>query len=308
MKASVDMWRRYGKQRAHTATHLLHAALQEYFPMTKQEWSFVGEDELRFDFSADALLSNEDLATITQKINTHIAQAVPVTQNIMNYDEAIASGAKAFFADTYGEEVRVITIGDKMSVELCGWNHVTNTADIGAFVIDSQEAVAAGIKRIHAYTWPRVVEKLQDYETILQTLVKTTALKQATQLPEKIEKVLKEYEESQSTIKQLKQDIVEMIGKYTPELFQSPINLNSLRKIYSVLTMQDIFLFLENAEQYKTMKRIAYSDNEDGTSVVTIYDPVEKQAKETAKKMGIQWGGTDKKVTWKLQTHFIVSQ
>ncbi len=308
MKVFINMARRYGKQRAHTATHLLHATLQKYFPLTKQEWSFVAEDELRFDFSADALLSNKDLNDITKKINDTIYQALPVVQKTMKYDDAIASGAKAFFADTYGDEVRVVSVGEGLSVELCGWNHVDNTSNIGAFVIDSQEAVASWIKRIHAYTWPRVVQKLEEYTLILDPLLKTTWLKHATQLPEKIEKILKDYHEIQKNNKHIKQTMLEMIATHTPTVFQSPISINSILKIFEVFTQQDILSFLENAEKYKNTAWIAYVDNEDNTSVVTIYDPNDAHAKQIAKKLWVSWGWTDKKITGKLQTHFIVSQ
>lgn len=308
MKVAIDMARRYGKQRAHTATHLLHAALQKYFPMTKQEWSFVWEDELRFDFAADALLSNKDLDDITKQINHAIYEAFPVVQKTMSYEAAIASGAKAFFADTYGEEVRVVSVGETVSVELCGWNHVENTADIGAFVIDSQEAVAAWVKRIHAYTWPRVVQKIVEYTTLLDPLLKATWLKQATQLPEKIDKLMKEHQDAQKLNKQLKQTMLEMIATHTPTVFQSPININSIIKIFGVFTRQDILAFLENTENSKKTTWIAYVDNDDGTSVVTVYDPIEARAKEIAKKLWVQWGWTDKKITGKLSTHFIVSQ
>lgn len=308
MKVTVDMARRYGKQRAHTATHLLHAVLQKYFPMTKQEWSFVWDDELRFDFAADSLLSNQDLDEITKQINNLIYQAYPVAQKTMNYEDAISSGAKAFFADTYGEEVRVVSVGESVSVELCGWNHVENTADIGAFVIDSQEAVAAWVKRIHAYTWPRVIQKIVEYTDVLDPLLKASWLKQYTQLPEKIDKLIKEHQDAQKINKQLKQNMIEMIASHTPTVFQTPININSIVKMFPFFTWQDILAFLENAEKYKKSSRIAYVDNDDGTSVVTVYDPIEAHAKEIAKKLWVQWGWTDKKVTGKLQTHFIVSQ
>ncbi len=308
MKVEIDIARRYAKQRAHTATHLLHVALQKYFPMTKQEWSFVWEDELRFDFAADALLSNKDLDDITEQINHTIYQALPVVQKTMKYDDAIASGAKAFFADTYGDEVRVVSVWDAFSVELCGWNHVENTSDIGAFVIDSQEAVAAWIKRIHAYTWPRVVQKIVEYTSILDPLLKTTWLKQASQLPEKIDKLLKEHQDAQKINKQLKQEMLEMIATHASAVFQSPVNINSIIKIFPVFTWQDILSFLENSENYKKTSWITYVDNDDDTSVVTIYDPIEWHAKEIAKKLWVQWGWTDKKITGKLQTHFIILQ
>ncbi|MEI7478507.1 MAG: hypothetical protein WCJ81_08835 [bacterium] len=155
MKASVNIARKAAKQRAHTATHLLHAVLQGYFPQTKQAGSYVGEDELRFDFAAERLCTEQELTDITNKVQELIYQALPVFTQQLAYQEAINLGAKAFFADTYGEEVRMVTVGDseeKISLELCGGNHVARTDAIGAFCIMQHEAVAAGVKRIVAYT------------------------------------------------------------------------------------------------------------------------------------------------------------
>lgn len=309
MQLHIDMWRRFWKQRAHTATHLLHAALQQYFPLTKQEWSFVGDDELRFDFSADNLLSTQDLMDINKTINEYIHQAIPVQKKLMKYNDAIDSGAKAFFADTYWDEVRVVTIGAEwedwnVSVELCGWNHVENTADIWAFVIVWQEAVAAGIKRIHAYTWPRVVQRVQEYEELLNGLVAMTGLKQATQLQEKVEKILKEHADAQDTIQEMKKSLLQIIADTNSALYKSPIDLNLIREKYSILTNQDIISFLENSQSYGKSSRVAYADGEN-ESVVTIYDPVDMQAKQKAQTIWLKWWWTDKKVTGKLWGKYI---
>jgi alanyl-tRNA synthetase len=96
--------------RAHTATHLLHAALTNIFPQTKQAGSYVGPDELRFDFFAERLLTSEELQQIVSQINTSITANLPVSVAEMSYDDAIKTGAKAFFEDTYPEVVRVVSI------------------------------------------------------------------------------------------------------------------------------------------------------------------------------------------------------
>lgn len=96
--------------RAHTATHLLHAALSEIFPQTKQAGSYVGEDELRFDFFADRLLDTKEIEHINHQINAIIREHHLVTVTEMSYQDAIASGAKAFFEDKYPERVRVVKV------------------------------------------------------------------------------------------------------------------------------------------------------------------------------------------------------
>jgi len=96
--------------RAHTATHLLHAQLAAIFPQTKQAGSLVDEDYLRFDFYADTALTDQQITDIENHVNTHIAQALPVTIEEMSYNQAIEAGAKAFFEDKYGDTVRVVMI------------------------------------------------------------------------------------------------------------------------------------------------------------------------------------------------------
>lgn len=129
MQLSVDPIQRYAKMRAHSATHLLHAQLAAIFPQTKQAGSLVDEDYLRFDFYADTLLTDEQVATIETNIGDIIVQAHPVTIQEMSYDDAITAGAKAFFEDKYGDTVRVVSIGSQkqeassqklISIELCG--------------------------------------------------------------------------------------------------------------------------------------------------------------------------------------------
>lgn len=312
MKAQVDISRRLAKQRAHTATHLLHAALQQYFPHTKQEWSFVWEDELRFDFAADGLLTNEQIDAIVGTINQQISTAYTVHTQTMAYDAAVQLWAKAFFADTYGETVRVVSIAlpdtnvkSFLSLELCGWNHVTNTSEIWAFVIMRQEAVASWVKRIQAYTWPRVLERIKQDNIILQGMTTSLSLKQAAQLPEKVEKLLKEYAELQSSQQSLKQALLHMINTHVA--FQSPIALHEIVTKYPALTEQDILQYIENTEPYKNAIWIAYTNQADGTSIVTVYDAVWWQAKTQATQLGVRGGWSDKKVTGKLPTHFSLS-
>lgn len=156
MKLIVDLQQRYAKMRAHTATHLLHAALDEMLGGTKQAGSLVDQDFLRFDFAAKQPLTNEQLAIIDSKINHWIAHSLSVTTTESSLAEATKLGAKAFFEDKYGDIVRVVSVQDGdvdlKSVELCGGTHVTNTNHIGAFKIVEQEAVASGVRRIIAVT------------------------------------------------------------------------------------------------------------------------------------------------------------
>lgn len=206
MKLSVDLSQRYAKMRAHTATHLLHAQLTTIFPHTKQAGSLVDSDLLRFDFYADKLLTSEQIREVESKINQIIFNAFPVDLLQTSFDEALKLWAKAFFEEKYGDEVRVIRVHDgdeNISVELCWWTHVANTRDIWAFTIISQEAVASGIKRITAYTWPKVIEKLHNYEEILDGASKALDVKSYSQIWEKLQKYVKDNLDLQQRVESL---------------------------------------------------------------------------------------------------------
>lgn len=206
MKLSIDMDQRYAKMRAHTATHLLHAELAKIFPNTKQAGSLVDEDLLRFDFYANNLLTSEQIKQIENNVNQTIFKAFPVDLIETSFEEWVKLGAKAFFEEKYWDEVRVIRVhnGDEnISVELCGWTHVSNTKEIWAFTIVSQEAVASWIKRIIAYTWPKVIEKLHNYEEILDWVSNTLDVKSYAQINEKISKYVKENSDLQQRVESL---------------------------------------------------------------------------------------------------------
>ncbi len=207
MKLIVDLPQRYAKMRAHTATHLLHAQLCEIFPDTKQEWSFVDEDYLRLDFFTKRSLTQEEILQIQNNVNKQIYSALPVDTIETSYDEAIKLGAKAFFEDKYGDEVRVIKIGEGVSVELCGGTHVKNTSEIGGFVIVAQESVASWIKRIVAYTGPKLSEYLQQKDLLLEDLAQKFGVN-SKQLVDKAEKVIKDYEELQKSYEQLESKLI----------------------------------------------------------------------------------------------------
>ena len=153
----VDKQRRQNLRAHHSATHLLHKALRDKLGNhVTQKGSQVGEDSLRFDFAHNQPISGEDLRAIELAVNQKILTNTPVTTKLMSQEAAIESGALALFGEKYGAEVRVLMMGEAddekshYSVELCGGTHVSNTGDIGLFLIDSQESVAAGVRRITA--------------------------------------------------------------------------------------------------------------------------------------------------------------
>jgi len=155
----VDRERRRATRANHSATHLLHAALKRVLGgHVSQKGSLVTAERLRFDFSHPKPVTAEELQQIEAQVNEIIRQNSDTSTRLMPTDQAIAAGAEALFGEKYGDEVRVLTMGEDLtdpkaySVELCGGTHVRRLGDIGIFTILSESAVAAGVRRIEALT------------------------------------------------------------------------------------------------------------------------------------------------------------
>ena len=155
----VDREKRRATRANHSATHLLHAALKHTLGgHVSQKGSLVNAERLRFDFSHPKPVPPEELERIEAEVNEVIRQNSDTSTRLMPTDQAIAAGAEALFGEKYGDEVRVLTMGDALdaskpySVELCGGTHVRRLGDIGLFTILSEGAVAAGVRRIEALT------------------------------------------------------------------------------------------------------------------------------------------------------------
>jgi alanyl-tRNA synthetase len=154
----VDHTRRSAIRANHSATHLLHEALRQVLgDHVAQKGSLVAPDRLRFDFAHPKPVSPEEIIRIEDIANDVVLQNAPVTTRLMAVDEAIASGARALFGEKYGDEVRVVAMGESgnalgWSVELCGGTHVRRTGDIGLVSVLAESAVGAGVRRIEALT------------------------------------------------------------------------------------------------------------------------------------------------------------
>ncbi|MBI4100568.1 alanine--tRNA ligase [Candidatus Microgenomates bacterium] len=134
----------------HTATHLLHTALRQILgEHVQQKGSNITSERLRFDFSHPQALSEEEIKKVEELVNKEIKENLPVIMEIMNYDEAIESGALAFFGEKYGEKVKVYSIGS-FSREVCGGPHVDFTGSLGRFKITREQSVGSGVRRIYA--------------------------------------------------------------------------------------------------------------------------------------------------------------
>ncbi len=177
----ADPVRRDRNRRNHTATHLMHAALRNILGThVKQSGSLVAPDHLRFDFTHFAAVDAAELADIEQQVNEQILKNTEMETGIMNLDDALNSGALAFFGDKYPEaNVRVVTILDQAwprgfySKELCGGTHVRQTGEIGVFKFVAEQSVAAGVRRVQAITGEGALE---EYRRAMASLHELSAL------------------------------------------------------------------------------------------------------------------------------------
>jgi len=167
VSAEIDGARRAATVLNHSATHLLHAALRRVLgDHVQQKGSLVAPDRLRFDFAHYEPIPARELREIERLVNAEIRANAAADTQVMGYDAAIAAGALAFFDDKYGDEVRVLRLGD-FSVELCGGTHVSRVGDIGLFKITSESGVAAGVRRIEAVTGQNALDWIENAEASL---------------------------------------------------------------------------------------------------------------------------------------------
>lgn len=187
----------------HSATHLLQKALKTVLGShVEQKGSLVTPDRLRFDFAHFSAMTPEELEKVENIVNTEIAKNVPVVTEVMNIEQAKATGAMALFGEKYEEDVRVVSMGD-FSKELCGGTHVSNTGNITTFKIVSEAGVAAGVRRIEALTGDGVFCYYKEVEKELVEAAKAAKSTPAN-LKEKIEHMQAEMKALQSEIESLK--------------------------------------------------------------------------------------------------------
>jgi len=288
MKLIVDHSQRYAKMRAHTATHLLHAQLAAIFPNTKQAGSMVDSDLLRFDFQSDRLLTQDELLRIQQNINAIIYSAADVVVEEMSLDAATKLWAKAFFEDKYWSTVRVVQIkndSDLLSLELCGWTHVSNTKDIGCFSLVSQEAVASWVKRITAITWPKVFEKIQEVQSLLDATVAKLWIKTATQLADKLDKTLKEYDDMKANFEKLETIMIKNLLSSTD--FSSWKGFDKVFLVSSELNFKNVAF--QAKSMFKGQNVLIYT--KEGGFVILADAWI--SAKALAEQIGVKWGWND---------------
>ena len=228
VEVRVDEEKRKATALNHSATHLLHAALREVLgDHVKQAGSMVSPDRLRFDFSHFTRVEPEKLIEIERLVNSHIRNNLPLHTDEMSKEEAFKTGAMAIFEERYGETVRLVRIGDGVSMELCGGTHTDRTGDIGLFRIASESAVGANVRRIEALTGKAALQydQQQSHELRLAaSLLKTSPDK----LGERLGQLLKEYKEKDRELESLKG---KLLSKKSEDLLSGVREISGIKVI-----------------------------------------------------------------------------
>ncbi len=201
-------------ERNHTATHLLHKALKMVLGNhVNQAGSIVLPDKLRFDFNHFQPMTKDELKKVEDIVNSEVLMATPVVTEIMSMSEAKSSGAMALFDEKYGEEVRVLSVGE-FSKELCGGTHVKNSGEIGLFRITSEAGIASGVRRIEAVTGFNAIRLMNERERML--------------------------DEVQELVKATKNDIVQKVAQHLQEAKTLQKELDEMRKAQSLSFVDDL--------------------------------------------------------------------
>jgi alanyl-tRNA synthetase len=212
VSASVDASVRQATALNHSATHLLHAALQQVVgEHVHQKGSLVNSERLRFDFSNDEAVTEEQIRQIEHIVNDQILANTVVATEVMSMDDAVTKGAMALFGEKYGDEVRVLSIGGDFSVELCGGTHAARTGDIGSVRVTSESSVASGVRRIEAVTGVRAIahcDALQDTIGEVASVIRASG----NNLADKVRQMLEDNRRLQKEVDGLKSKLANASG------------------------------------------------------------------------------------------------
>jgi alanyl-tRNA synthetase len=229
--AAIDAANREAIKKNHSATHLLHAALREILgEHVTQKGSLVEAPRLRFDFSHFEAVTAEQLSHIERRVNEEIRANHALATELMELEEAKASGAMALFGEKYDEKVRVVTMGP-FSVELCGGTHVTRTGDIGLFKITSEAGIASGVRRIEAVTGEQAIALVQSQQAALSSL--SVMLKTDTQnVLERVTALQNQTKELEKALNSAKQKLASQQGA---DMLSNAVEINGIKVLVANL-------------------------------------------------------------------------
>ncbi len=255
----------------HTVTHLLHKALQDKFGKTvTQKGSLVAADKMRFDIAYPKQISEEELRDLENNVNKMIRANYPVITKLMSQDEAVKSGAMALFGEKYGDEVRVVCVGDDLSRELCGGTHVKFTGDIGYFNIVSEGAVAAGVRRLECVTGAAAEKYAQNIEDRLRHIGQ--CLKSSfSDVEARVAQILEEKKALEAKIFELKKKFVSNKAADNPNNYEDVNGIRFVARILENITTKELKAFVDEVKsQYPENLVVALFTANDGKASVVI--------------------------------------
>ena len=222
--AEIDKNRRLAIMRNHTAAHLLQAALRETLGThVEQAGQLVNENEVRFDFTHFNAMTDEEIATVENRVNEFILSAQKVEMMEMPIEEAKKMGAMMLFGEKYGDVVRVVKAGD-FSTEFCGGTHVSNSGQLGLFKIVSEASVASGVRRITALTGTNVIAYLNKQENTVKA-VASSLKKSENDVICRVEALLGESKEKDKEIQNLNAELTKL---KSADMFSKPLDIDGL--------------------------------------------------------------------------------
>ena len=246
----VDELRRMKIMRNHSSVHLLQKALTDVLgDHIAQHGSYVNDEYSHFDFNHFQKVTPEQLAEVERKVNEWIAEGIPCETKVLPIEEAKKMGAKALFDDKYGDVVRVVCF-DEISKEFCGGTHVNNSSDIGLFVIEYEESVAAGVRRIQARTSVGAYELVKRRETLLARSRDLVGVASYGDVPGRISVMLKEKEEMKKANEQLNDKLAYLSSQSLKESF---VETNGIHLLVSYLKGNKRENLLSLSDNLKTL-------------------------------------------------------
>lgn len=296
----VNEENRHAIEANHTVTHLLHHALQEKFGASvTQKGSMVAADKMRFDIAYPKQISEPEIRDLENAVNRLIRANLPVHTNIMNQEDAIKAGAMALFGEKYGDEVRVVCVGDGVSMELCGGTHVKQTGSIGYFNIVSESAIAAGVRRLECVTGTAAEKFTQDIEDRLHRV--GACLKAGfNDIENRVVQLLEEKKKLEAQIFDLKKKFVSNKAADNSDKFEAVNGVKFVAKIIENIPPKELKAFIDEIKaQSKDDTVVAFFSPAEGkvSVVIGVSDnikdrlPATNLIKVVAPFVGAQGGG-----------------
>lgn len=267
----VDVQNRRNIQGNHTVTHLLHKALQKkYGKNVTQKGSYVAPDRMRFDIAYNRQIPESEIRELENDVNDMIRANYPVTTKLMSQEEAVKAGAMALFGEKYGDEVRVVCVGDGVSMELCGGTHVHSTGDIGYFNIVSEGAIAAGVRRLECVSGPGAEKFTQDVEDKLHRVGQ--ALKSGfNDIEARVAQLLEEKKELEVKLFELKKKFVSNKAADNPNNYEDVNGVKFVSRILENIETKELKAFVDEIKsQYPSNLVVAFFTVNDGKVSVVI--------------------------------------